>query len=73
MDIPQLISNILKRETRAGSTYLTSLMYLLQKAIIDNIKSVDAIPPAIKLEEKERQIVPIEVKTPFMELSNNIE
>lgn len=72
MDILQLIPSISKRETEAGSIYFTSPMRLLQKTIIDDTKTIDAMPSAIKLEEKKKQIVLAEARTLFIELSNNI-
>ena len=72
VDISQLISSTTKKETGAGTTYLTSPINLFQKAMIYNAKIVDAIPPAIKLEEEEEQIVPIKARTAIIELSNHV-
>lgn len=47
-------------------------MRLLQKTIIDDTKTIDTMPSAIKLEEKKKQIVLAEARTLFIELSNNI-
>ena len=72
VDIPQLIPSTPKREIGVGTTYLISPMRPLQKAMIDNTKTVDAMLSAIELKEEEEQIVPVEARTPFIELSNNL-
>ena len=40
--------------------------------MIDNAKTVDAMLPTIELEEEEEQIVPVEARTLFIKLSNNV-
>lgn len=53
-DIPQLIPRTCEKETIAKITYLTSPIRLLQKVIIDNTKTINAILSVIELEEKKK-------------------
>lgn len=67
-----MIPSTPEKETGAGITYLTLPICLFQIAMIDNTKTVNAMPPTIKLEEEKEQIVLVEVRTLIIELSNNV-
>lgn len=62
----------MKRKTEVETTYLTLPINLLQKAIIDNTKTTDAMPSRIELEKEEEQIIFTETKTLFIKLSYNV-
>lgn len=69
--LSQSIPTILKRETGAKTTFLTLPIRLLQKKIVDNAKTIDAISSTIKLEEKKERIISVEAIILFIELFNN--
>lgn len=51
--------------------YLTLLICLFQKTIIDNAKIVNAIPLTIKLEKHNKQIISVEDRNPIIDISYN--